>query len=231
MTGPDAPVHRSRLPRELADLLSKTGQAREEAWTSFLEAHSSAILRTVYTRCNDYDNAMDRYAYVVDKLQDRDYRRLRQYAADGRAQFTTWLAVVTRRLCEDYRRQRYGRPQGQCEDGDGAGRSGEEFKIRRLLADLAGCDHDWSRLPSGTGNPERLLRESELYKALSDVLRDLDTSDQLLIRLRFEYDLPAKRIAHLMGLPTPFHVYRRLKSRLGFMRRRLQERGFFDAVP
>ncbi len=229
MSGPGAEAHRSKTPPELAHLLSATDQARDIAWTRFLEAYSSPILRTVYTRCSDYDNAMDRYAYILEQLQEDDYRRLRQYAADGRAQFTTWLAVVTRRLCEDYRRQRYGRPQSQ--DPDGGRQAVEQFKIRRLLADLVGSDPDWSQLPSGDTNPERQLRQSALHDALSEALQELDTSDQLLLRLRFEYDLSAKRIAYLMGFPTPFHVYRRLRSRLGFMRRKLRERGFQDAVP
>ncbi len=229
MSGPDAEAHRSKTPPELTHLLSVADQARDGAWARFLDTYSSPILRTVYTRCTDYDNAMDRYAYILEQLQEDDYRRLRQYAADGRAQFTTWLAVVTRRLCEDYRRQRYGRPQSQ--DLDGGREAAEQFKIRRLLADLVGSDPDWSQLPSGKANPEHQLRQSALYDALFEALQELDVADQLLIRLRFEYDLPAKRIAHLMGFPTPFHVYRRLRSRLGFVRRKLRERGFSDSAP
>jgi hypothetical protein len=67
-----------------------------------------------------------RYAYILEKLQDEDFRRLRGYVADGRAEFSTWLAVVTRRLCEDFRRQRYGRPQSHTTEvaGVASGLSG-----------------------------------------------------------------------------------------------------------
>jgi RNA polymerase sigma factor (sigma-70 family) len=172
---------------------------------------------------------MDRYAFILEKLKENDCGRLRRYVADGRAEFHTWLAVVTRRLCEDYRRQRYGRPQSQTAEGEARAR--EQFKIRHLLADLPGTDHDWSRLPSSGADPEGRLQETELYDALAEAVNGLEPQDLLLIRLRFEYDLTAKQIARLMGFPTPFHVYRRLRSRLGVLRAALREQGVRDAAP
>ena len=229
-----APTHRraagkNRLPESLLTLLSTPAEARDGAWEAFVSAFSGPILRTVYTRCSDYDSAMDRYAFVLEKLQEDDCRRLRRYTADGRAQFHTWLAVVTRRLCEDYRRQRYGRPQSHTPEGERRAR--EQFKIRSLLADLSGTDQDWSRLPTPGDNPEVGLREAELHGALTEAVQELEPQDQLLIRLRFEYDLTAKQIARLMDFPTPFHVYRRLRSRLDLLRTALRERGHGNAVP
>ena len=221
----------SSRPAELTALLSATTtNTRASAWTEFLARYSRPILHTVYTRCSGYDGAMDRYAYIVEKLQDNDCRRLRCYEVDGRAEFSTWLAVVTRRLCEDFRRHRYGRPQSRTEDGEQRAR--EEFRTRRLLAQLAGTDGDWSRLPVTDGtNPELTLRETELRESLVAALSEFGARDQLLLKLRFEYDLTAKQIAQLMGYPTPFHVYRRLRSRLALLRRALEGGGVHDAAP
>ncbi len=122
------------------------------------------------------------------------------------------------------------RPQSRTKEGEERAR--EEFTVRRLLAQLAGTDADWSRVAEPSGpNPELSLRETELHELLVAALSELDTRDQLLLRLRFEYDLTAKQIASLMGYPTPFHVYRRLRSRLGSLGQALRAQGVHDAAP
>jgi DNA-directed RNA polymerase specialized sigma subunit len=123
-----------------------------------------------------------------------------------------------------------GRPQSHTTEGEQRAR--EEFRVRRLLAELVGHDGDWSRVPVSDGtNPELALREVELGDSLAAAVSELGARDQLLLKLRFEYDLTAKQIAHLMGYPTPFHVYRRLRSRLTRLRRALEGEGVDDAAP
>ena len=221
----------STFPRELDRLLdAKDGEAREAAWARLLDSHSRLILHTVHARSDGHDAAMDRYAFVLQKLREDDFRRLRRFAGDGRGQFTTWLVVVTRRLCEDYRRHRYGRPQSRTHDGEQKARL--RFQLRRMLVDMDVAEARWSRLPDPTmSSPDLTLREAELRRLLAGALEELEPRDRLMLRLRFEYDLPAKRIAHLMGFATPFHVYRRLRSRLGRLRKTLEQRGVYDARP
>ena len=50
---------------------------------------------------------------------------------------------------------------------------------------------------------------------------DFQLADQLLLRLRFDEELTARQIAGLLGLPTPFHVYRRLDAVCATLRTRL----------
>src|SRR5688500_7712225 len=98
------------LPIKLRNLLEAAeGNAREHAWTEFLESYSRLILFVAHRTPGDYDVVMDRYAFVVERLRELNYRRLRTYAADGRGKFTTWLMVVTRRLCVDHNRLKHGR--------------------------------------------------------------------------------------------------------------------------
>jgi hypothetical protein len=47
----------------------------------------------------------------------------------------------------------------------------------------------------------------------------------LLLALRFEDDLSASRISRMLGLPTPFNVYRRLNVVLRQLRAGLEARG------
>ena len=52
---------------------------------------------------------------------------------------------------------------------------------------------------------------------------------RLLLKLRFEDELPAREIATLMHLPTVFHAYRRLNALLASLRRTLEDAGVDDA--
>src|SRR5258707_5460889 len=98
------------LPQELAQLLNASDSpTRDAAWEAFLTTHSRLLLHTARSLNRDHDAAMDGYAYVLEALRESDYRRLRAYAADGRSKFSTWLVVVTRRICLDFHRRRYGR--------------------------------------------------------------------------------------------------------------------------
>jgi len=97
---------------ELSTLLDAANPAaREAAWTRFVETHNRLLLHVARSVDRDHDAAMDAYAHVLEQFRGDDFRRLRAYASDGRSKFTTWLVVVTRRVCLDHVRQRYGRAQ------------------------------------------------------------------------------------------------------------------------
>ncbi len=99
----------SGAPSELVRLLrASTPAAREDAWSHVTQAYGPSILRCIRLFNGGGDLSMERYAYVLERLRADDFRRLREYAADGRATFPTWLVVVTRRLCLDYERRRCG---------------------------------------------------------------------------------------------------------------------------
>ncbi len=218
-------------PAELMALLTASDAAScDAAWTDLVAKHSRLLLHTIHSRCDSYDKAMDRYTYILEKLQEDGYARLRKYAADGRGEFSTWLVVVCRRLSEDYRRTLYGRAASSTTGG--AANPSESSELRSRLVDLIGVKKDVASFPEPqSGNPEINLRQRQLHSALDEALLDLDPTDRLLLQYRFEYELTAKEIAKIMKLPTPFHVYRRVTSRLRRLRRHLRDRGFSEAEP
>lgn len=218
-------------PAELKALLTANDSNHADAaWMALVAKHSRILLHTIRSRCQSYDQAMDRYTYVLERLRECDFARLRKYAADGRGEFSTWLVVVCRRLCEDYRRKIYGRP-----DPDPAGSASQvsaRRELRRRLADMVGADRDISSLPERRGgNPESRARWNELQAALEEGLARLDPADRLLLKYRFESELTAREIARLMKFPSQFHVYTRVNSRLRVLRRFLREKGFTEARP
>src|SRR5689334_2737761 len=215
----------SAPPGDLESLVAAPDQAgRERAWVDFLRQHSDVILRVARSLGGGHDPTMDRYAFVLDALRRDDYKRLRAYLPDGRGSFPTWLAVVARRLCMDEHRHRYGRTQS-----DGAEAEAERA-TRRQLADLVGselgvelceCDAD--------GMPDVQLERSEQRTALDAALAQPDVTDRLILRLRFEDALSVPEIARLVGIASPFKVYRRLDKALATVRRHLEAKGIRDA--
>jgi len=199
------------------------GAEREEAWGAFVEEYSRLLMSVTRSVARDVDGRMDGYTYLLDRLQADDFARLRSYAVDGRARFSTWLVVVAQRLCIDFHRSRYGRAR---EAQDPAERA-----ARRQLRDLVGDVIDIEALPGRTSSPDLGVRRAELTAALATALGHLDPSDRLLLTLRFTDDLPASRIAQVMSYPTQFHVYRRLNRILARLKEELQDRGVQDPAP
>lgn len=227
----------SGLPPEVGDLLSAADEAAEAAaWSAFLDAYSRLILYIARKSCSDRDAAMDRYTYALEQLRRDDFARLRTYEVDDRARFSTWLAVVVRRLCTDFHRKRYGRyPNAEADRADertvGPTESDVARRTRHRLVDLVGEAVDIELLADHRGNPERLVRLRELQGALGRALLQLESRDRLLLAMRFEDGHSARKIAEAMDYPSQFHVYRRLNKLLAELRDDLEGRGIDGAAP
>jgi RNA polymerase sigma factor (sigma-70 family) len=218
------------VPAALGRLLAENDPSRrEEAWAEFVASQSKLILYVARRLGGDHDAAMDRYAAVLDGLRQDDFRRLRTYVADGRSEFSTWLVVVAQRICLDERRHRYGRsrrPAGDPTEHD------EEWAARRRLVDLLTAEVDLSSIgDTGARNADDTVRLADLYHALQAALGLLEPQDRLLIKLRFEDELPMPEIAQTLRFPTRFHAYRRLTQVLGELRGALEDSGVEDAIP
>jgi RNA polymerase sigma factor (sigma-70 family) len=211
------------VPFELDAILhAPDPAAREAAWAGLIARHSRLLLAVARSFGGGADGAMERYTYLLEKLSESNYHRLRAFQADGRASFTTWLTVAARRLCLDHLRSRYGRNRPtQAPD-----RTSVTRRLRRRLADSAGADVDTDLLPDAdatSAENEAIRRERD--GRLHAELAELTAEDRLLLALRFEDDLSAAKIAGLVGLPTAFHVYRRLNAILARLRAALESHG------
>lgn len=214
-------------PREIIDLLGAREQAAlDGAWERFLQRHSKTILNAAWCARGDYDGQMDRYAYILEQLKKDEFGRLRQYSADPRARFETWLTVVCRRLCVDYERRRYGRQRSTDREAR------EDTARRRRLVDLVAEELD----PEGAGdpstpNPEEETCLFELSGALDTALSKLGPEDRVLLRLRFQDELPARVVAQVLHMPTVFHFYRRLNSVLAALKEHMEAQGIESPYP
>jgi RNA polymerase sigma factor (sigma-70 family) len=217
-------------PAELVRLLSAQDDTeRDAAWDAFVARYSKLLLLISREYGGTHDDAMDRYAVVLARLREDDFRRLRVWAADQRSALTTWLGVIARRATLDELRRRYGR---QRESG---GESADLRRQRRRLSDLVTeellPETDAADTHGTIASAELELRRAELRQRLDQCVKTLSPDDQLLLALRFRDDKTAADIARILGLPTAFHVYRRLDRLAARLRQALRRHGVEDPVP
>jgi RNA polymerase sigma factor (sigma-70 family) len=203
------------LPPELVRLLAADSTELDEAWSVFLTAFSSPMLRVARSLGGDHDAVMDRYAYLLDQLRADHFRKLRAYERPEAGDFTLWLIVVSRRLCLDHYRTRYGRSRPES---GATGASGEVRRARRRLVDLVSDEVDPAAIASRDERPDEAVVRAERLRGLEHALEALDPRDRLLVRLRFAEEMTAREIGELMQFPTVFHVYRRLDAVLRVLR-------------
>jgi DNA-directed RNA polymerase specialized sigma24 family protein len=83
-----------------AELLALFQREPAEAWAHFIDRYADLIFALIRGLGFGYDEAMDRFVYVCEKLSEKDYRRLRgiKYAG-SRGELTPWIRQVVKRLC------------------------------------------------------------------------------------------------------------------------------------
>lgn len=225
--GSDVLLHAA--PAELRSIVGPDDPTlREAAWDEFVARYSRLFLHMARTVMPDRDGVMDAYAHLLEQLRRDEFKALRAYTIDPRSRFSTWLAVVARRTCVDFYRQRYGRPRGE-----GKARHARFARVARLnLIRLPSLAAELGLIvDTRSESPDRRLRSAELRQALDEARASLSVEDRLLLQLRFDEDLSAPAIASILGLPSQFHVYRRLKMVCNELRGRLTARGIEGSAP
>jgi RNA polymerase sigma factor (sigma-70 family) len=214
-------------PLELGQLLhASTQTVRDAAWEGLIGRHTRLILAVARSFGGGSDEAMDRYAYVLEKLRESDFRRLRTFRSDAGARFSTWLTITARRLCLDHHRALYGRVR----DTTSTDQSLLLRRVRRSLLEPVQHEQALENIVDGsTASAETRTAVEERDAILRDELEKLSASDRLVLALRFEDELPAARIASVVGLPNQFSVYRQLNSALDRLRAGLESRGIDNA--
>ena len=215
-------------PTVVARLLESSDAARDGAWGDFVAAYSRLIFHVARGFGGERDAVMDRYAYVLDHLRADGFRRIGAFVADGRSEFSTWLVVVAQHACLDHRRHRYGRIRRADEESTV---SADDRALRRRLVDLISAEFDLSLVGDGARNGEESVRDAELSAALDAAIETLPPRDRLMVKLRFEDDLPMAELSRNLGFSNRFHAYRHLADVLRVLRRALERSGITDMVP
>lgn len=193
-----------------------------EWWARFVQSYTPLLMHVVRISSRDHDEAMDAYLFILERLQENDFRRLRAFSQKDGTAFTTWLCVVAKRLCIDRHRTLYGRLRVT-----GGGRANHTAIVRQHIVDLDGQLEKPDLIPDeDSENASAALERSELERGLRSARATLSPSDRLLLDLRFERNMSGRQIAQALNYPTPYHAYRRLGFVLRELKDRLEKRGF-----
>lgn len=82
-----------------AQLLEAFGERPSWAWQRFLDRYADLIFGQLQRIGFDYDEAMERFVYVCEKLTEDDFRRFRRIERLGdQGELTPWLRQVVKNL-------------------------------------------------------------------------------------------------------------------------------------
>jgi RNA polymerase sigma factor (sigma-70 family) len=191
----------------VSDLLNELDKSPAATWREFLTRYAGVIQQVVGLLETETDQAADCFLFVCERLVENDFRRLRKFRPSGSASFPTWLRAVVRNLSIDWHRKVHGRPR------DGA------YPIQPRMGTLVSDDGEVAeRLRDPQPDPEVQAASSERSAALSAAIGQLEPSDRLLLRMRFEQDLTLDQVARLVGLKDAQTVDRRLRQILERLR-------------
>jgi RNA polymerase sigma factor (sigma-70 family) len=94
----------------VAELLARfRASDSQSAWEEFLTEYSPLLYHAAQTFTQNREEAADCFVFICEYLAKSGFRRLLQFKPQGAASFPTWLRVVARNLCLDWRRKVYGR--------------------------------------------------------------------------------------------------------------------------
>jgi DNA-directed RNA polymerase specialized sigma24 family protein len=221
----------------------------EVAWDAFLSRYRRLVFASIRHYTQDYDEGMDLFAHVCEKLRADGMARLRLRAeTPGRARFSTWLVVVVRHLTVDWFRHRDGRrrlsalAQGlpphrrrifelvfverrshvEAYELLRAGETGE-LSFHAFLGDLREIYRTvtagrrgrlvWElSLPPAAeeSEPASPVELAERQERLQAALAELPPEDRVALELYLVQELPAQRVAAMLGLPNAKAVYNRV---------------------
>jgi DNA-directed RNA polymerase specialized sigma subunit len=83
-----------------------------DGWRLFLEQYTETILCTIRRFSFDYDETMEIYVYVCEKLAENNCARLKQFRGEGQnghCAFPTWLIATVINFCRAWIRGKKGR--------------------------------------------------------------------------------------------------------------------------
>jgi RNA polymerase sigma factor (sigma-70 family) len=93
-----------------SELLSLFQTNPPQAWRLFIDRYADPMFSLIRSLGFDYDQAMDRFAFVCEKLCEKDFRRMKAIKyAGSRGDLTPWIRQVVKRLCINWAWSEEGR--------------------------------------------------------------------------------------------------------------------------
>ncbi|MEW6129376.1 MAG: sigma-70 family RNA polymerase sigma factor [Acidobacteriota bacterium] len=95
----DSPLHLVSVSFSDTEILEMFHQDADAAWRIFIDRHADTIFSSLRYLGFDYDQAMDRFIYICEKLCEDDFRRLKGVRYAGtHGDLIPWLRQVVKNL-------------------------------------------------------------------------------------------------------------------------------------
>ncbi len=135
---PESPASAAALRLEGTEreeeILARVRREGAGAWEEFLEGFAGVLFGVVTLFADSYDDRMDFFLYICDRLREDDMRRVRafQRRPEAPCRFSTYLTVVAKNMAVDFLRSREGRyrPFGRVASRDETDRLLFEYHLR-----------------------------------------------------------------------------------------------------
>lgn len=153
-------------PASLPDgkLLALFEQDPETAWHLFTHKYAGLVFSTLQKMGFDYDEAMDRFVYVFEKLSEQNYRRLKSIRYEGSyGDLSPWLRTVVQNFSISWLRSIEGRK-----------------RLLKPIAKLSRIDQRVFELYFWKGrSPSTISEELELEQMHADLATVLDCLERI----------------------------------------------------
>jgi len=211
-------------PKDLRALLdAKTPEAKARAWDAFIRRRSDILMETARRVVYDlgdqrgYDRRMDAYTFILRKLRDNDFAKLRKYEQRDGATFEGWLATVARNFARDWQRTITPRIDRKPSD-----EQRDKETLQKFLLD----DIDAKPVADERPGADAELLKREMYAALDGCLASCAGSDVRVFIAMCVRGMTAKAVAELFGLATQWHAFRAFDRAARQLRDCLATKGF-----
>ena len=186
-----------------ADLLKKVIAGDVASWQKFVLKYANFIYGATGKYCDDYDEKMAVFLYILEKLREGRFSRLSRF--EGKAKLSTWLTVVSRRLALDFLRAKYGR----------------DFQLKKIRVISYDAVPSFLKHLANTSTPESEMAGAEqrqaqkkLEQSLHQALQDLSAQESLAIQLVYFKGLKIKETGKLLKVGAIYKFMDRALEKL-----------------
>lgn len=172
------------MPEDEPALVRLAASCNDRAFEALLDHVANCLYAVISRYVSNTDDQEDLRPEIITRLLEDKKRALRIW--EPRAPFSAYVSTIAARHCINWCRKHGRLPQRQLPSS-----ADEEGSVGVLECIAA---------PLECAQPETHLDQSYLCHALRDCLSDLSAEDRMILRLRFDQELPGQQIAQILNV-------------------------------
>jgi RNA polymerase sigma factor (sigma-70 family) len=172
-------------------------------------------------RFSDTEEGHACYVYVLDKLNEDNQRRIRQF--QGKSSFKTYIVSITTRLAIDFFRSRYGRTN-PCQD---TSNYTPNFVAKIGLDDIPELQDNGLLPDQMVSLMESISKKKQVLQIVQTTFQHLSDEERLVLKLRFNNDQKISQIAKVLAL-NQRNLYNYIERILNRFKKAIKNEGLTD---